>query len=203
MNEYFLAYCTVGHRYDPVLPAAILTHDAVHQPTMNIALGIDHAGILASDHRCKDGVEIVFPNSVSSTEHVLFLSSLENRTVATNAVHDTSNAIQHNPLAHMTHECCRVSMMRNKASNGVLHLNRHFSSFSQKDHESPEIPPPTMRRKAVSFFSFSISQCRCESPCHSSEPQKPSEPLQESSCPFSFSLSCVLILYLLSTFYKP
>jgi hypothetical protein len=54
---------------------------------------------------------------------------LENRTIATDTVHDPSDTIEADTFAHVLNERGRISMTGDKAANGILNLDGHFFSL--------------------------------------------------------------------------
>jgi hypothetical protein len=54
---------------------------------------------------------------------------LENRTITTDTVHDSTDAIETDTLAHVLHERGRISVASNQPANRILDLACHFIPF--------------------------------------------------------------------------
>lgn len=64
VNENGLSDCLIRDRNEPVATATILTTNAVHKSSMNVAFRIHNAGILTSNHGRENSIEAVPTNRV-------------------------------------------------------------------------------------------------------------------------------------------
>ena len=83
---------------------------------------------------------------------------LENRTIATNTIHDPTDTVQANTFAHMLNKRSGISVMSNKAANRVLHLNGHLFLLASYIDIIQRILELSIDK--IYFFLFDVSACQ-------------------------------------------
>jgi hypothetical protein len=111
------------------------TVERAHKPTLTISHILVYLILLSHHHqnqRCHF-ISLFFlsPYYTYRLSPCQYLREyfLENRTIATDTIHDSTDAIEADTLSHVLHKRGRISMTGDKAANGILNLDGHFFSL--------------------------------------------------------------------------